>query len=268
CPVECRENVGRREVAADVAGVREVHELEVLDADLPGGLGDVGDLVRSAGVGAEPAEDGHGDVLNGEGAHAGPASVAALSAMQLSRTCWTRRCAVRASWLACAVRNVCSSSASSARCRALRKRIAAFAASTLSSRNGNWSSCQTPSQLFLRRVWKNSNVSTRCTEPTTMSSSQPRKLSLTSIANSLPASMQSCAASAGVSSPYREWPKSSRMPRFSNPTCWMASRVRAAFGKMILLRGSRGLYSMTNRMSGWAETSSRSPPTASCQMSW
>ena len=64
--------------------------------------------------------------------------------------------------------------------------MACFAACTLSSRNGNWSSCQTPSQPLRRSVWKNSNVSTRCTEPTTMSSSQPRKLSLTSIAKSLP----------------------------------------------------------------------------------
>ena len=32
------------------------------------------------------------------------------------------------------------------------ERIACRAASTLSSRNGNWSSCQTPSQLFLRSV--------------------------------------------------------------------------------------------------------------------
>jgi hypothetical protein len=30
----------------------------------------------------------------------------------------------------------------------------------------------------------------------------------------------------------------------------MASRVRAAFGKMILLRGSRGLYSITKLISG------------------
>ena len=125
-----------------------------------------------------------------------------------------------------------------------------------------------PSQLFLRSVWKNSNVSTRCTEPTTMSSSQPRKLSLTSIANSRPWSMHSCAASAGVSSPYSEWPKSSRMPRLSRPTCWMPSRVRAAFGKMILFRGSRGLYSITNLISGCAPTSSRSPSTARFQMSW
>ena len=30
--------------------------------------------------------------------------------------------------------------------------MALLAAATLSSRNGNWSSCQTPSQLFLRSV--------------------------------------------------------------------------------------------------------------------
>ena len=54
----------------------------------------------------------------------------------------------------------------------------------------------------------------------------------------------------GNSRPYMEWPKSSRMPRLSSPTCCMAIRVRAAFGKMILLRGSRGLYSITNLISG------------------
>ena len=31
----------------------------------------------------------------------------------------------------------------------------------------------------------------------------------------------------------------------------MPSSVRAAFGKMILFRGSRGLYSITKLMSGW-----------------
>ncbi len=101
-----------------------------------------------------------------------------------------------------------------------------------------------------------------------MSSSQPRKLSFTSIANSLPWSMHSCAASAGVSNPYREWPKSSSTPRLSQPVCWMASRVRAAFGKMILFRGSRGLYSITNLMSAWALHSSRRASMASFHTSW
>ena len=200
--------------------------------------------------GASRPNDRHGDVLGGERGHAASSSAIELQQHLLDEPLGGER----------VVRGLRGGSASLVERveRAVERLEEAdrlpWRPRTLSSRNGNWSSCQTPSQLFLRSVWKNSNVSTRCTEPTTMSSSQPRKLSLTSIANSRPASMHSCAASAGVSSPYREWPKSSRMPRLSRPTCWMASRVRAAFGKMILFRGSRGLYSMTNLMSGWALT--------------
>ena len=58
------------------------------------------------------------------------------------------------------------------------------------------------------------------------------------------------AASAGDSPPYSEWPKSSRMPTLPTPMSWIASRVLAADEKNIDTRGSRGLYSMANLVSG------------------
>ena len=75
-PVQGGEDVDGGEVAADVAGAGVVDQLEVLQPDLPGGLGDVGDLVLPAGAGGEPADDGHRHVLGGEGGHAwGPSGV-------------------------------------------------------------------------------------------------------------------------------------------------------------------------------------------------
>jgi hypothetical protein len=69
-PVQGGQDVDGGEVAADMSGIRVVHELEILDADLPGGLGDVRDLIGSAGVRVQPAEDGHGDVFDGQRGHA------------------------------------------------------------------------------------------------------------------------------------------------------------------------------------------------------
>src|SRR4029453_13663931 len=43
--VQRRENVDSREVAANVAGARVVHQLEILDTDLPRRLGNVRDLL-------------------------------------------------------------------------------------------------------------------------------------------------------------------------------------------------------------------------------
>ena len=77
--------------------------------------------------------------------------------------------------------------------------------------------------------------------------------------------MSSCAASAGDSPPYSEWPKSSSTPTLSSPICWMPRIERAAESQVIFTRGSRGLYSMANFRSGWAEASSRMPSTASFQ---
>jgi hypothetical protein len=48
----------------------------------------------------------------------------------------------------------------------------------------------------------------------------------------------------------------------SQPTLWMASRVRAAFGKTILFLGSRGLYSITNLMSEVGATQFAQPANA------
>ena len=80
--------------------------------------------------------------------------------------------------------------------------------------------------------------------------------------------MSSWAAAAGDSPPNRACPKSSSTPTLSTPMALMPNAVFAAESQNILLRGSRGLYSMTILRSGLARASSRMPDTASSHCWW
>src|SRR5829696_1233013 len=133
--VQRSQNVDGGEIATNMAGTRVVDQLQILDADLPRRFGDVRDLFVAVGVWVEPVQDRHGDVLGSKGCHAVTSWV--VRAIELSKTSWTSRCAASASWEAWADRRAATSSASRAPCSALRKRMAALAAVTLSSRNGN-----------------------------------------------------------------------------------------------------------------------------------
>ena len=107
------------------------------------------------------------------------------------------------------------------RCRSIAASIAFIvlmlerAASTGSSRNGNWSSRIGSVQPIWRSARKNSSVSIRWIEPTGRSSSHSRQLSLTSTVNSRPWSLTRCSTSAGVSLANSEWPRSTTMPMSS-----------------------------------------------------
>jgi hypothetical protein len=89
-PVQGGENVHCGQIAADVPRVGVVHQLQILDPDLPRRLGDVLHLVRPRCVRVQPAEHRHGDVLDGQRGHAS-------AAIEASSTCWTSRWAARAS---------------------------------------------------------------------------------------------------------------------------------------------------------------------------
>ena len=123
-------------VAPNVAGASVVDQLQILDADLPRRLRDVRDLLVAMRI-RQPVEDRHGHVLGSEGSHAlRHAWLSVVRAMELSSTSWTS-VGPRAHHARPAQRSASSSNASRAPCSALRKRIAALAAATLSSRNGN-----------------------------------------------------------------------------------------------------------------------------------
>ena len=181
--VQRGQDVDGGEVAADVAGAGVVDQLGVLDPDLPGRLGDVRRSARPGWrCGSSRPKTGMVVCSVDSAVISRPSP-----AIEVSSTCWTSRCAARASCAACAAAQ-----------RVLVERVQRPVQRLeepdrrLGRRRrcppgtGTGRAARRPSQLFLRRVWKNSKVSTRCTEPTTMSSSQPRKLSLTSIANSRP----------------------------------------------------------------------------------
>ena len=156
--VQRHQDVDDRELAADVAERPRPGSSGCRCRRTLGGLAQVRDDLLAGGAGAGPAEHRQ---LRRRAAPRGDlgdevlldAVIASRSPMQLSSASWTRRWAAIASWRACAARSASMSSWSSARCSALRKRMDVRAASTVSSRNGNWSSCQTPSQsLILQRV--------------------------------------------------------------------------------------------------------------------
>src|SRR5215218_3961582 len=128
--VEGGQDVNGREVAADVAGIGVMDQLQVLDADLARRLGDMSDLLVAMRMGMKPREDRHRDVLGSKGGHAGTSCLSVVSAMQLRRTDWTSRCAASASWDACAARNACTSRLSRARWSPFKNTIAALAAAT------------------------------------------------------------------------------------------------------------------------------------------
>ena len=61
-PIERGEDVDGGKVATDVAGSGVVDQLQVLNADLPRGLGDLRDLLVAMRM-WQPVKDRHGDVI-------------------------------------------------------------------------------------------------------------------------------------------------------------------------------------------------------------
>ena len=94
-PVERGEDVDRGEVAADVAGSGVVDQLQVLDPDLPRGLGDRARSARRDAHVASRPKDRHGGVLGSS--EQSCIRTYGRRAIELSSTFWTSRWAASAS---------------------------------------------------------------------------------------------------------------------------------------------------------------------------
>ena len=155
-------------------------------------------------------------------------------------------CAPSASWRSLAAASSEVSMRSATPSRAVNIRILARAASTGSSRNGNWSSFHGLAQPARLRLKRNSRVSTMWTDPTVMSSSQPRKLSLRSTSMSrFLRHAELHAAAEGLAAVHR-MPEIDQDPDVAQADVFYRQQCSRPVENTMCVRGSLGLYSIAN----------------------